>query len=111
MAATLTFDELKAKTVADLRQIAAGLTHDAVQGYTQMNKDHLLKALCRALGIEMHHHLEVVGLNKTEIKAQIHALKKKRDEAREAHDSETLHTIRRQIHHLKRKIHKATVLD
>jgi hypothetical protein len=111
MAAALTFDDLKAKTVADLRQLAAGLKHDAVQGFTQMNKEHLLTAICRALDIEMHHHLEVVGVDTPTIKAQIRVLKKERDEAIERHDGPALHTIRRRIHRLKREIHKATVIE
>lgn len=111
MAAALTFDDLKAKTVADLRQMAAGLQHEAVRGYTQMNKEHLLAALCHALGIEMHHHTQVVGLDKAEIKAQIRVLKKQRDEAIERHDGAAAHTIRRRIHHLKRQIHGATVIE
>jgi hypothetical protein len=49
-----TYDELKHKTVAELREIAAGLDHEAVQGYTQLNKEHLLVALCKALGIDTH---------------------------------------------------------
>jgi hypothetical protein len=36
------------KTAAELRDIAKALTHEAVQGYTQMNKEHLLPALCKA---------------------------------------------------------------
>jgi DNA-binding IclR family transcriptional regulator len=111
MAARLTFDELKGKTVADLRQMAAGMKHEAVQGYTQMNKEHLLKALCQALGIEMHHHVAIVGLNKSEIKVQLRALKHERDAALAAGDAEGLHAIRRRMHHLKRQVHKATVLD
>ena len=43
-----TFEELKHKTVVELREIAKGIEHDAVQGYTQMNKEHLLPALCKA---------------------------------------------------------------
>ena len=46
-----TYDELKHKTVAELREIAKATEHEAVKGYTQMNKDHLLQALCKALGI------------------------------------------------------------
>jgi len=109
MAPTFTFEDLKHKTVADLRQIASGLKHPAVQGYTQLHKEPLIKALCEALDIDMHEHHEVVGLNKTGIKARIRALKKKRDEAITAHDSAALHVIRREIHGLKRRIHKATV--
>ena len=47
-----TYEDLKKKTVAELRDMAKGLTHEAVQGYTQMNKEHLLPALCKALGID-----------------------------------------------------------
>ena len=37
-----TYHELKEKNVADLREIAKGIEHEAVQGYTQLNKEHLL---------------------------------------------------------------------
>lgn len=104
-----TYDELKHKTVAELREIAATSEHEALQGYTQLNKEHLLQALARALGIDTHEHHEVRGINKTEIKTRIRALKKQRDEAIAAHDRAQLKTVRRQIHRLKRNIHKATV--
>ena len=35
--AELTYDDLKHKTVAQLREIAAGIEHDAVKGRTQLN--------------------------------------------------------------------------
>lgn len=104
-----TYDELKHKTVAELREIAAGSEHEALQGYTQLNKEHLVAALCKALGIEMHHHHEVKGINKTDIKARIKELKQRRDEALAAHDRARLKSVRRQLHRLKREIHKATV--
>ena len=104
-----TFEELKHMTVAQLREIAAGSEHEALQGYTQLNKEHLLIAICKALGIETHAHHEVKGINKSELKSQIKELKKKRDEALAAHDHAQLKTVRRRIHHLKREIHKATV--
>ena len=104
-----TFEELKGKTVAQLRDIAKDMDHEALQGYTQLNKEHLLVALGKALGIEMHGHHEVKGLNKTVIKTQIRELKKRRDEALTAHDHAQLKDVRRKIHHLKRAIHKATV--
>jgi hypothetical protein len=103
-----TFEELKHKTVADLRDIAKGIEHDAVQGYTQMNKDHLLVALSKALGIQHEHH-DVVGVDKSEIKARIRELKTQREAAIAAHDSAQLKVVRRTIHRLKRQIHKATV--
>ncbi len=104
-----TYEELKAANLVQLREIAAGMTDEAVKGHSQMNKDHLLAALCKSLGIEMHQHHEVVGLNKADIKAQIRQLKHKRGEALAAHDHTGLKAVRRQIHHLKRQVHKATV--
>jgi DNA-binding IclR family transcriptional regulator len=104
-----TFEELKHKTVGQLRDIAKEIDDPAVQGYTQMNKEHLLQAICKALHIEMHAHHEVRGLNKTALRAKMKELKQKRDTALEARDSKQLKQVRRQIHHLKRQIHKATV--
>src|SRR5262245_8681333 len=104
-----TFEELKHKTVADLRDIAKGIEqHEAVQGYTQMNKDHLLVALSKALGIHHEHH-DVVGVDKSGIKARIRELKTQREAAIAAHDTAQLKVVRRTIHRLKRQIHKATV--
>ena len=104
-----TYDQLKHSTVATLREIAASIDHEAVKGYTQLNKEHLIPAICQALNIEMHEHHQVVGLNKAEIKAKIKQLKDKRDAALAAHDHAQLKHIRRQIHRVKRTIHKATV--
>jgi hypothetical protein len=104
-----THHELKSKTVAQLREIAKGVEHESLSGYSVMHKDHLVPALCRALGIEMHEQHQVVGLNKAAIKAQIKELKIKRDHALETHDHTDLKAVRRRMHYLKRMIHKATV--
>lgn len=104
-----TYEELKTKNVAQLREIAAGIEHEAVKGYTQLHKEQLLTAICQALSIDMHEHHEVKGINKADIKAKIKELKKKRDEAINAHDHAQLKQVRRNIHHLKRQMHKATV--
>ena len=103
-----TYEELKHKTLADLRDIAKGVDHEAVQGYTQLNKEHLIQALAKALGIQHVHH-DVVGIDKTSIKARIRELKTQREAALAAHDHAQLKTVRRTIHRLKRRIHKATV--
>ncbi len=104
------YDDLKGKTVAELREIAAGLDHEAVKGYTQLNKDHLLVALCKALGIEAHeHHHHLVGVDTAGIKARIRELKKKRDAALAAKNHDELRGILRRIHDLKRGIRRATV--
>ncbi|MCX6538744.1 MAG: Rho termination factor N-terminal domain-containing protein [Acidobacteria bacterium] len=104
-----TYHELKEKTVADLREIAKEIQHDAVQGYSQMNKEHLLVAICKALDIAIHEHHDVVGIDKAALKARIRVLKKERDVAIEAGDHATLQAIRAHIHGLDRQIKKHTV--
>ena len=104
-----TFHELKGKTIQELRDIAKDIDHEAVKGYTQLNKEHLVVALCQALGIDIHEHHEVVGIDKAAIKVRIRELKKRRDTALAAHDHGQLKIARRSIHRLKRQIHKATV--
>ena len=99
-----TYEELKEKTVLELREIAKEVKHDAVQGASQMNKEHLLPALCKALGIDMHEHHEEWGIDKAAIKTKMHELKKTRDLAIEAHDGERLKSVRLQIHRLNRQI-------
>ena len=99
------YHDLKAKTIQQLREIAKGVTNqEAVQGYSQMNKDHLLPALCTALGISLHEHYAVVGIDKPAIKAKMHELKAQRDAALAAHDGVALKSVRRQIHRLNRQI-------
>ena len=95
-----TYDELKSKTVAELREIAK----DAVKGASQMNKDHLLPALCKALGIETHAHHEVHGIDKLSIKTQMRDLKAERSKALDAHDHVRLQSIRRHLHKLNHQI-------
>lgn len=104
-----TYEDLKKKTVAQLREIASGIEHEAVKGYTQLNKEPLILAICKALGIDPHEHHHVEGINKGKIKKQIKQLKEKRDEAIAAHDHVELKAIRRQIHRLKRDLRKAMV--
>jgi hypothetical protein len=104
-----TFHDLKLKTVADLREIAKGIEHEAVKGYTQLNKEHLLLAICKALNIPTHEHHDVVGLDKAGIKAKIRSLKKQRDELLGAHDSDKLKEVRRHIHHYNHLLRKRMV--
>ena len=106
--AELTFEQLRHKTLAELREMAKGIEHEAVQGYTQLNKEHLVVAISKALGIQHEHH-SVVGIDKSGIKARIRELKTQRAAAIEAHDRAQLNVVRRTIHRLKRRIHKATV--
>ncbi len=99
------YEELKKKTVAEMRAIAKGLEHEAVKGYSQLNKDHLLPALCQALGIEAYEHHHVVGaFDKSAIKARMRSLKTERQAALEAHDAVKLAAVRRQLHRLNHQV-------
>jgi hypothetical protein len=101
-----TYEELKKKTVAELREIAKGVQHEAVQGYSQLNKEHLLVGLCQALGIEGRAHAVHVGEQKFKMKAHIREWKKRRDAALASKDAKAAKHARRTIHRLKRSIAK-----
>ena len=66
-----TYEELKKKTIAELRDLAKDIQHEAVQGYTQLNKEHLLPALCKALGIDSHAHHAAAIAEKAAVKARM----------------------------------------
>jgi hypothetical protein len=102
--AELTYEQLRHKNLAELREIAQGSGNEIVQGYTQMNKEHLVGALAKALGIQHEHH-SVIGIDKSSTKAR----KTQREAALASHDHAQLKVVRRSIHRLKRRIHKATV--
>src|SRR5262245_28828031 len=104
-----TYEELKHKTVAQLREIAAGIEHDAAKGITQRHKEQLNTAICQALNIDTfaHHHAE--GIDTNAVKSKLKELKKQRDEALAAHDHRRLKAVRREIHSLKVKLHRAAV--
>ncbi len=104
-----TFKELKHKTAAELKEIAKGIQHEAVQGYTQMNKEHLIKAICTALNIHVHEHVEQQGINRTALKVRIRQLKAERAEALAKKDYEKLKAIRLSIKRCKRKLRKSVI--
>ena len=102
-----TYDRLRGMTVAQLREIAAGIQHEAVQGYTQLNKEHLLAALAKALNIDTHTRHKLAGVDKAGVKLQMKELKKKRDAALGTHDHAELKHVRRQLHSLRRSLRRA----
>jgi len=102
-----TYEQLSEMTVIQLRDIAKDVEHDAVKGFSTMHKEKLLPALCQALGIEAHKHHTVVGVNKSQIKLQIRAMKKKRDEALAGKDINAYRDSIREIHHLKNRLRHA----
>ena len=104
-----TYLSLKKMTVAQLREIAAGIQHEAVSGYSTMHKEKLVPALCHALGIADHVHHEVVGVNKLAVKAEIRKLRSVREEALKTGDRKHFKETLRKIHDLKLKLRRATV--
>ncbi len=103
--ADYTYHDLKTKTVAEMREIAKGLDHEVIKGYSQLNKAHLLPALCTALGIEAHEQHEVVeGFDKASAKAKMRELRAERTAALEAHDAARLKAARRHLHSLNHQI-------
>ena len=104
-----TFKDLKHMTVAQLREIAAETGEEGIKGYTQLNKDHLLEAICNFFHIEMHEHHDVVGIDKSKVKTRIKELKKERDEAIEKKDKAKLIATRKEIKKLKKELRRAMV--
>jgi hypothetical protein len=102
-----TYEELKKKTVAQLRDLAKDLQHEAVQGYTQMNKDHLLPALCKAFGIEAHEHHAAVAAEKSALKIKMREIKAACEKAVSEGDHDRLHRLRREYHHVNHSLRKS----
>jgi hypothetical protein len=102
-----TYDQLKGMTVAQLREIAAGIENEAVKGYTQLNKEHLLAALATAFHLDTHTRHKLAGVDKAGVKAQMRDLKKKRDAALSSHDHAQLKAVRRQLHAMRRSLRRA----
>ena len=98
------YEELKGKTIAELRDIAKELTHEAVQGYTQMNKEHLLPALCTALDIDARAHHAAHGEVKLKARARMKELRAKRQQAIDTRDNAALKVIRREYHRLNHQL-------
>ena len=101
-----TYHDLKEKTVAELREMAKDIDHEAVLGFRQMHKEQLLLSVCRALGIDTIEHHHAVGIDKPALKAKIRALKQQRLQALEAKDHALLKNVRRQIHRINRDIRR-----
>jgi hypothetical protein len=106
---TYTYEELSKKTVNQLREIAAGLNNPELQGSSQLHKHEILPKLCQVLGIDMHVHHQVVGIDKVAVKAKIRELKGKRDAILGSSSRSGLAQVRNEIHELKRKLRRAAV--
>ncbi len=104
---THTYEELKKKTIAELREIAKEIEHEAVQGYTQLNKEHLLPAVCKALGIDTHAHHAAALAEKAAVKAKMREINAEKAKAVEGGDHELLRQLRRQYHRLNHTLRTA----
>jgi hypothetical protein len=104
------YEDLKKKTIAELREIAKTTHGDAVQGYSQMNKDHLLPALCKALGIETHAHHAAALDQKLAMKMRMREIKQQRAHALATHDHHLLEELRHQYHRLNHSLRRSAKL-
>lgn len=95
-----TYEQLRKMTVVQLREIAKATEHEALKGYSQLNKAHLITAMCKALGVDPHVHHEAKGIEKSALKTRLKDLKKERDAALTAHDHAKLKAVRRHIHRI-----------
>jgi hypothetical protein len=104
---THTYDELKKKTVDELRDIAKDIQSEEVRGFSTMHKSELLPAICKALNIEVK-KVVIEQSAKQKLKAQLREIEKKRDKAMEEKNYKKLAACRDGIHNLKRMMRKPT---
>jgi len=93
--------ELHKMKVSELREMAKEKLD--MKGVSGLNKEQLVEALASALGIPKPHKV-VEAATKGDIKAKIRKLKAKRLEASQKGDKKAKEFLRKQIHHLKRKL-------
>ncbi len=108
--ADYTYDELHNMTVAQLREIAAGMEDERVQGFSQLHKEQILPILCDVLSIEAHAHHVATGIDKAPIKQEIRSLKARRDaiiEAKGPDRKQELRRVRRKLRKQRRKLRRA----
>lgn len=95
--------ELEHKTVNDLREMAG--KYEDIEGASGLKKEQLLEILCEKLGIDRQIHVPK-GIGRRKIRAEIRALRLKRDEALEKHDSAALASVRGAIKSQKRRLRR-----
>ncbi len=102
-----TLKDLKKSTVAQLKEIAAGIDHEAVKDHADLKKGPLITAICKALGIDSPELHVAQGTDKASLKAKIKGMKKDREKAVDAHDHKKLKKIRREIKDLRNLLRRA----
>ncbi len=98
--------DLEKLTVIKLREEAAKF--EDVKGASGMKKDQLIDLLCEKLDIHRPKK-QIVGIDKSVLKAHLRDLKAKKLQAEANHDGEALADIRRRIKTYKRSIRRHTV--
>ena len=98
--------DLQKKKVDELREMAKEF---GTEGTSGLHKDEVVALVAKNLGIDKP-HLVVEGLDTGSIKQKIRLLKGQVQEALAAKDRKAAKAKRRQIHSLKRRIHKAAHL-
>ena len=105
-----TWEELHKTPVKKLREIAEEQgDHAELHGFRPCTRKSWCRPCATSWGSRITHTTRSWGSTRAAVKAQIRALKVERDEAMAAKDSVELKRMRRKIHRLKRKLHKATV--
>lgn len=100
--------DLEKMTVTKLREEAHKF--EDVKGASGMKKDQLIDLLCKKLDIHRPEK-QIVGIDKSVLKARLRDLKAKRLQAEADHDHEALADIRKRIKTYKRSIRRHTVLN
>ena len=102
------YHELEKTTVSRLRELLKE-QDPAIKGVSGLKKQELVDLLAAKLGVHSPHKV-VEGVDKAAIKAQIRACKAQRDEAISSGDRARLKAVRRELHGLRRRLRKATVV-
>ena len=95
--------EIEHKTVNDLREMAK--EYDDIEGASGLKKQELLEILCGKLGIDRTEHVPE-GIGRRKLRAEIRALRVKRDEVLEKKDSTALAGVRGAIKAKKRRLRR-----
>jgi hypothetical protein len=95
--------ELEKMKVTDLREMAKDKT--SLEGVVGMTKEHLVEELAKVLGIPKPHKVSV-GREKSATKKQIRETQSKVAAALEQKNHVQAKLLRREIHHLKRKLRR-----
>lgn len=99
--------ELEKMKVNELREMAKEKT--TLEGVSGLTKEHLVEELAKALGIPRPHKV-VMGKEKTDTKQRIRAIKVMIAAAQGTDKAAERKALRRNVHHLKRKLHRQAKL-